>query len=98
MQEGIASIGQGYALSATLEQPAVQGVFQFSEGLGDGWLADRQGVSGTLDAALAGHFQEAVEVAQFDAVVRVHCAASLTCCRRNSRGGRPVWRLKKREK
>ncbi|MNC39502.1 hypothetical protein D3C75_881630 [compost metagenome] len=64
--------GQLDALAAAREQARFQQVFEFLEGLGDGWLADCQDVGSPGQAALPGNLQEAQQVAVLDAGVEVH--------------------------
>ncbi|MCY1215071.1 hypothetical protein D9M72_269080 [compost metagenome] len=69
--EGQPGLGQAGAALAAVEQGGVEDFLQLLEGLGDGRLAHRQLVGGAGQAALARHFEEAQQMAEFDAVIDV---------------------------
>ncbi|MDU3668762.1 MAG: hypothetical protein E7G00_24155, partial [Escherichia coli] len=94
-QEGHARLGQLGAGLAPFEQARAEDFLQFLEGLGDRRLRHRHGIRRLGEAALAGDFEEAGEVAELDAVVEVHgaaVAASGAGMVPNGRVGNEVWR------
>lgn len=94
-QEGHARLGQLGAGLAPFEQARAEDFLQFLEGLGDRRLRHRHGIRRLGEAALAGDFEEAGEVAELDAVVEVHGAAGAASGAGmvpNGRVGNEVWR------
>ncbi|MNE41340.1 hypothetical protein D3C80_1354040 [compost metagenome] len=77
-QEGLAGGSEHHPALAALEQRVAEDLLELLEGLGDGRLAHRQAVGSPGEAALAGDFEKAGEMAELDAVVDVHRRSGLT--------------------
>ncbi|MNQ80128.1 hypothetical protein D3C85_950940 [compost metagenome] len=67
--------GQLHPVLVPFEQPRLQQVFEFLEGLGNGRLADRHGIGSLGETALTGNFEKAQKVTEFDAGIQVHGAS-----------------------
>src|SRR3989344_3112728 len=74
-QEGHAGFGQRRALFTPFKQPGIEQGFQFLQGFGKRWLADRQFVAGTCQAALACHLEKTQQMPEFDSVIDVQKGA-----------------------